>query len=43
MAQLIAPSAKFKDLTIGNKILFSGKLVAFLLSFGFAYPTLLSD
>ena len=43
MAQPLAPSPKFKDLSFINKIVFVGKLVIFMASFGFAFPTLLSD
>ena len=38
-----AASPKFKDLSVGGKIVFLSKLVVFLCSFGFAFPTLLSD
>jgi hypothetical protein len=38
-----AASPKFKDMGIGGKIVFMGKLVIFLCSFGFAFPTLLND
>jgi hypothetical protein len=38
-----AASVKFKDLGIGEKIVFVGKLVIFICSFGFAFPTLLND
>lgn len=30
-------------LTIGGKIIFVGKFIIFLATFGFAFPTLLSD
>ena len=36
-------SLKFKDMSIVGKIVFVGKLVIFLCSFGFAFPTLLND
>ena len=36
-------STKWKDLTVGNKIVFIGKLIVFFCSFGFAFPTLLND
>ena len=36
-------STKWKDLTFVNKIIFVGKLVVFMCSFGFAFPTLLND
>ena len=38
-----AASPKFHDLTIGSKIVFVGKLVIFICSFGFAFPTMLND
>lgn len=43
MAQPQNSSTKWKDLTVGNKIVFIGKLLVFLASFGFAFPTLLND
>jgi len=39
----VAPSLKFKDMSIGGKIVFLGKLIIFICSFGFAFPTLLND
>jgi hypothetical protein len=36
-------SKKWKDMNIGQKLLFLGKLVIFVASFGFAYPLLLSE
>jgi hypothetical protein len=38
-----AASPKFKDMSFGGKIVFIGKLVVFICSFGFAFPTLLND
>ena len=38
-----APSPKFRDLSFGGKMVFAGKLVIFLMTFGFAFPLLLSD
>ena len=38
-----APSPKFKDMSIGGKIVFIGKFIIFVCSFGFAFPTLLND
>jgi hypothetical protein len=38
-----AASPKFKDMGIVGKIVFVGKLVIFICSFGFAFPTLLND
>ena len=34
---------KFKDMTVVQKLIFTGKLVVFLASFGFAFPTLTTD
>ena len=42
MSIATAPSQKFGQMTIVNKLLFTVKLVVFLASFGFAFPTLLS-
>lgn len=36
-------SPKFKDLDFGGKIVFIGKLIVFFCTFGFAFPTLLSN
>jgi hypothetical protein len=38
-----AASPKFKDMGIVGQIVFIGKLVLFICSFGFAFPTLLND
>jgi hypothetical protein len=38
-----ASSPKFKDMGIGGKIVFIGKFIIFVCSFGFAFPTLLND
>ena len=43
MAAATNTSAKWKDLNFSARIVFLGKLVVFLCSFGFAFPTLLSD
>ncbi|MDB5862488.1 MAG: hypothetical protein JWO70_294 [Betaproteobacteria bacterium] len=42
MAQTVE-STKFKDMSVGSKIVFVGKFIIFLCSFGFAFPTLLND
>lgn len=34
---------KFAALSIGQKIVFVGKLILFICSFGFAFPLLLDD
>ena len=34
---------KFADMSGGEKITFIGKLIVFLCSFGFAFPTILHD
>ena len=38
-----AESKKYKEMGFVEKIVFVGKLVIFLASFGFAFPMLLSD
>jgi hypothetical protein len=43
MSEPAGPSKKFVQMGVVEKIVFSVKLVVFLASFGFAYPTLLSD
>lgn len=37
------PSLKFAEMTMSQKMVFSVKFCLFLASFGFAFPTLLSD
>jgi hypothetical protein len=39
----VVASPKFVDMSIGGKIVFIGKFIIFLCSFGFAFPTLLND
>lgn len=34
---------KFGQMSAGEKLVFMGKLVVFLCSFGFAFPTILHD
>jgi hypothetical protein len=34
---------KFGEMTIGEKIVYTGKVIIFLASFGFAYPNVLTD
>ena len=36
-------SIPFAQMTLGGKLLFAVKLVVFLATFGFAFPTLLSN
>ena len=36
-------SKKFGEMNIGEKIVFTGMLVIFICTFGFAFPTLLSN
>ncbi len=43
MQHSAADSKKFHDMTAGEKMVFVGKLVVFLCSFGFAFPLLLND
>ena len=42
-AATLPVSLKFGDMSIVQKIVFCGKLVVFLCSFGFVFPTLLND
>lgn len=39
----VAAGRKWKDMSAGQKLAFVGKLCVFLISFGFAFPTLLND
>ena len=43
MATAAVTSPKWKDLDFSGKTVFLGKLIVFLCSFGFVFPTLLSD
>jgi hypothetical protein len=43
MSQPLDPAKKFTAMGIGEKLVFTIKLCFFLGSFGFAFPTLLSD
>jgi hypothetical protein len=43
MSAPVNPSARFMDMNVAGKALFFVKLCAFFASFGFAFPTLLSD
>jgi hypothetical protein len=43
MAKTSTRSRKWKDLHAGEKVAFVGKLMIFLITFGFAFPTLLND
>ena len=43
MSKPIGPGEKFNEMGIGEKLFFGIKLCFFLASFGFAFPTLLSD
>ncbi len=43
MKQPDAPSKTFKQLSGREKMVFVGKLMVFLVSFGFAFPLLLTD
>jgi hypothetical protein len=38
-----AAGTKFKDLSTTGKVVWIAKFVVFLISFGFAFPTILSD
>ncbi len=39
----VSTGVKFGDMSIGGKLVFMGKFVIFLCSFGFIFPTLLND
>ena len=41
--QKYGESKKFKDMGAGEKIVFIGKLIIFLCTFGFAFPLILND
>ena len=44
MAQaIVVEDKKFGEMTIGEKIIYIGKVIVFLASFGFAYPNVLTD
>ncbi len=37
------PERKFSEMTGGGKLLHIGKVIVFILSFGFIFPTIFSD
>jgi len=43
MASATDTSAKWKEMPFATRIVFIGKLMVFIASFGFAFPTLLND
>ncbi|MEN3352107.1 MAG: hypothetical protein V7640_265 [Betaproteobacteria bacterium] len=43
MAHASVQSKKWKNMPVTEKVAFIGKLCIFLISFGFAFPTLLND
>jgi hypothetical protein len=43
MSESVGPSKKLVQMGIVEKLVFAVKLLVFLASFGFAFPTLLSD
>jgi len=43
MSKSVHPEKKFNAMGIGERFVFFAKLSLFLISFGFAFPTLLSD
>ena len=43
MSKPVGPEKKFSAMRIGEKLVFFVKLSLFLVSFGFAFPTLLTD
>jgi hypothetical protein len=43
MSEPLNPSTKFKDMRIGEKLVFVAKLCVFCASFGFVFPRIVSD
>lgn len=43
MSELVNPSTKFRDMVIGEKLVFFVKLCVFFVTFGFAFPRIMSD
>ena len=43
MTQVAAEAKKWKVMNVFEKVVFLGKLVIFMVSFGFAFPLLLND
>jgi hypothetical protein len=43
MSALLAPGLTFYEMTLAGKLLFMVKLCVFFVSFGFVFPTLLSN
>ena len=43
MSELLAPTIKFTDMKIGEKLVFLVKLCIFCVTFGFAFPRIMSD
>ena len=43
MSETLNPSMRFADMPIGEQFVFVAKLCVFFASFGFAFPTLLSN
>lgn len=43
MSEPVQPVKKFSAMGAGEKLVFIGKVCVFLLTFGFAFPTVLSN
>jgi len=43
MSASLAPALTFQNMTIAGKLVFMVQLCVFLISFGFVFPTLLSN
>jgi len=43
MRELPSPTIKFTDMSIGEKLVFFVKLGVFCVTFGFAFPRIMSD
>ena len=41
--QTVGTEAKFRDMAVRERLLFCAKLLVFFGSFGFVFPTILSD
>ena len=43
MADTVERSEKFRDMGAGGKLTFIGKVLIFIVTFGFVFPTILND
>lgn len=39
----VEPARKFSGMTAGGKLIHIGKVIVFIVSFGFIFPTILTD